>query len=117
MARIKRATMAIKRRRRMLKRTKGYLNARSHKYAEAKEAFLKAGRYAYRDRRKKKGEFRALWQIRINAAVREYGLSYSKFIGLLKKEGVELDRKVLAALAMDHPKVFKAIVDLVTRPS
>ncbi len=79
----------------------------------ARNAHERGLRYAYRDRRKKKGNFRALWIQRINAGVRQYGLSYSEFMGKLSKAGIELDRKVLADLAMNHPKAFEAIVEKV----
>ena len=111
MTRIKRGVMANKRRKKVLKKAKGYLNARSKKYKAAKEALMKAGTYAYRDRKAKKRTMRALWQIRINAKVREYGLSYSKFIHALKLTKVEIDRKVLSELAVDNPEVFAKIVE------
>lgn len=111
MTRIKRGVMANKRRKKVLKKAKGYLNARSKKYKAAKEALMKAGIYAYRDRKAKKRTMRALWQIRINARVREYGLSYSKFIHALKLTKVEIDRKVLSELAVDNPKIFAKIVE------
>lgn len=111
MTRIKRGVMANKRRKKVLKKAKGYLNARSKKYKAAKEALMKAGTYAYRDRKAKKRTMRALWQIRINAKVREYGLSYSKFIHALKLTRVEIDRKVLSELAVDNPEVFAKIVE------
>ena len=102
--------MANKRRKKVLKKAKGYLNARSKKYKAAKEALMKAGTYAYRDRKAKKRTMRALWQIRINAKVREYGLSYSRFIHALKLAKIEIDRKVLSEIAMNNPEVFKNIV-------
>lgn len=110
MARVKRGTLAHKRRKRMLKRTKGYLYGRSKKYRAAKEAWIKAGRYSYRDRRNKKRDARALWQIRISAGCKEAGWSYSKFMGALKKAKIELDRKILADLAANHPAVFAQLV-------
>ncbi|MFA5107123.1 MAG: 50S ribosomal protein L20 [Patescibacteria group bacterium] len=109
--RIKRGPQHVKRRRNLLKLTKGYRWGRKSKIRLAKVAVLKAGVHAYRDRRKKKRNFRQLWQLRINAAVRPHGLSYSKFIDGLKKNKIELDRKILATLAMEHPKVFEAIVN------
>lgn len=90
---------------------------RKNKIKLAKTAAIKAGKYAYRDRKKKKSEFRALWQVRINAAIRPAGLSYSKFIALLKAKNIELDRKILATLAADHPAVFKAVVKEVLKKS
>jgi len=110
MPRVKRGTSHVKRRKRLLKSTKGYKWGRKKKIKLAKPAQLKAGVYAYRDRRTKKREIRKLWQIKINAAVRQEGLTYSKFIDLLKKNKIELDRKILADLAENNPKVFKAIV-------
>ncbi len=110
MPRVKRGTTHVKRRKRLLKTTKGYHWGRKKKIRLAKPAQLKAGVYAYRDRRTKKREFRKLWQIKINAAVRQEGLTYSKFIDLLKKNKIELDRKILADLAENHPKIFKAVV-------
>ena len=103
--------MANKRRKKVIKKAKGYLNARSKKYKAAKEALMKAGVYAYRDRKAKKRTMRALWQIRINAGVREYGLSYSRFIHALKLTKIEIDRKVLSEIAISNPEVFKNIVE------
>jgi large subunit ribosomal protein L20 len=99
-----------KRRNKLLKQTKGYFGRRKNVYTVAKNAHEKALSYAYRDRRKKKGNFRALWIQRINAAVREHDMSYSEFIGKLNKAGIELNRKVLADLAMNHPQAFEEIV-------
>jgi large subunit ribosomal protein L20 len=99
-----------KRRKRLLKQTKGYFGRRKNVYTVAKNAHEKALSYAYRDRRKKKGNFRALWIQRINAAAREHDMSYSEFMGKLNKAGIELNRKVLADLAMNHPKAFEEIV-------
>jgi len=111
MTRIKRGVMANKRRKKVIKKAKGYLNARSKKYKAAKEALMKAGVYAYRDRKTKKRTMRGLWLIRLNAGVREYGLNYSKFIHALKLSNVELDRKVLSQIAVENPKIFKSIVE------
>lgn len=107
--------MHLKRRRNLLKRTKGYRWGRKSKITLAKVAARKAGVYAFAHRRDKKGDFRKLWQIQINAAVREQGLSYSKFIDLLKKNKIELDRKILAELARDYPAVFKKVVEAVKK--
>jgi len=115
MPRVKRGKSHLKRRKRLLKTTKGYRWGRKKKVKLAKPAQLKAGVYAYRDRRNKKRDKRSLWQVKINAAVRPEGLSYSKFINLLKKNKIELDRKVLADFAENHPKVFKAIVEEVNK--
>ncbi|NNK72061.1 MAG: 50S ribosomal protein L20 [Flavobacteriaceae bacterium] len=101
------------RRKRVIKQAKGYFGRRKNVYTVAKNAVDKAMQYAYRDRRNKKRTFRALWITRINAGAREHGMSYSKFMGLLKVNNIELNRKVLADLAMNDPKAFKAIVDKV----
>lgn len=110
MPRVKRSVQKRKRKKKIIKQAKGYKWSRKSKYRAAKEALMHAWTYAYRDRRRKKREFRRLWQIRINAACRKEGISYSKFINLLKKANIELDRKILATLAKDHPEIFKAIV-------
>lgn len=110
MTRIKRGTTSLKRRRKVLKQTKGYKWGRKSKERAAKEALLHAHTHAFHDRRKKKRDFRKLWQIKINAASRMEGLSYSKFIDLLKKNNIGLDRKILANLAEKQPEVFKKIV-------
>jgi len=113
MPRVKRGVMHSKRRKNVLKQTKGFRWGRKKLIKVAKTAVLKAGAYAYRDRRAKKRSARALWQVQLNAAVREYGLSYSKFIAGLKKARIEMDRKVLAILAQKHPAVFAKIVEKV----
>ena len=115
MARVKRGVHHSHRRRNILRKVKGYKWGRKSKLKLAQTAILKAGRYAYNDRRKKKGEFRKLWTLRINAAVREHGMTYSRFINALKISKVELDRKVLADLAMNHPLLFKAVVEKVKK--
>lgn len=99
-----------KRRKKILKETRGYFGARKNVWTVAKNAYEKALEYSYRDRKVKKREFRSLWIQRINAGVRQYDLSYSEFMGLLNKKGIKLNRKVLADLAMNHPKSFKAVV-------
>lgn len=99
------------RRRKILKLAKGYWGRRKNVWTVAKNAVEKGLVYAYRDRKQKKRDFRALWIQRINAASREHGMSYSQFIGKLNKSGVELNRKVLADLAMNDPQAFKAVVD------
>jgi len=101
------------RRKKVLKLTRGNFGARKNVWTVAKNTWEKGLQYAYRDRKVKKRNFRALWIQRINAAVRTEGLSYSQFIGLLKKANVEINRKVLADLAMNHPIAFKAVVDKV----
>ncbi|MBN1990440.1 MAG: 50S ribosomal protein L20 [Bacteroidales bacterium] len=99
------------RRKKILKQTKGNFLARRNVYTVAKNTLEKGLTYAYRDRKKKKIEFRALWIQRINAAVRMYGMSYSEFMGKIHEKGIEINRKVLADLAMNQPEAFKAIVD------
>ena len=101
------------RRKKVLKAVKGQFGRRQNVWTVAKKADEKGGQYAYRDRRAKKRTFRALWITRINAGVREYGMSYSVFMGKLHEKNIELDRKVLADLAMNNPEAFKAIVELV----
>ena len=103
------------RRKRLMKLTKGYFLSRNNVWTVAKNAHEKALTYAYRDRRVKKRNFRALWIQRINAAVRLHDMSYSQFMGLVHKKGIELNRKVLADLAMNHPKAFEAIVKEVNK--
>jgi large subunit ribosomal protein L20 len=104
-----------KRRKKILKQAKGYFGARSKVYTVAKNAVERGLQYAYRDRKQKKRNFRSLWITRINAAAREHGLSYSQFMHALNKQGIELNRKVLADLAMNEPQAFKAIVDAVNK--
>lgn len=108
--RVKRGIMHAKRRRNLLRQTKGYMWGRKNKIKLAKVAILKAGVHAYRDRKRKKREFRKLWNIQINAAVREHDLNYSKFIYGLKKARIDLDRKILANLAEHNPEVFAEVV-------
>ncbi|MFJ4197924.1 50S ribosomal protein L20, partial [Pseudomonas sp. NPDC089534] len=100
-----------KRHKKILKLAKGYYGARSRVFRVAKQAVIKAGQYAYRDRRQKKRQFRALWIARINAGARINGLSYSRFIAGLKKASIEIDRKVLADLAVNEKAAFAAIVE------
>ena len=97
----------------ILKQTKGYFGARKNVWTVAKNAYEKGLTYAYRDRRNKKRNFRALWIQRINAAARLYDMSYSQLMGALHKNGIEINRKVLADLAVNNPEAFKAIVDRV----
>lgn len=103
------------RRKRILKLAKGYYGRRKNVWTVAKNAVEKGLQYAYVGRKQKKRNFRALWIQRINAGARKYGLSYSKFIGLLKEKNIGLNRKVLADLAMNHPEAFKAVVDTVKK--
>ncbi|MZQ48927.1 MAG: 50S ribosomal protein L20 [Bacteroidales bacterium] len=101
------------RRKKVLSQTRGNFGSRKNVITVAKNTLDKGMQYAYRDRRKKKGEFRSLWIQRINAGVRQYGMNYSQFIGKLEKKGIELNRKTLADLAMHHPEAFRAIVEKV----
>lgn len=113
MTRIKRGVAASKRRKNLIKRAKGFDNRRSTNFALAREALLKADTYAYRDRRNKKRDQRALWLVRVNAALRENGTTWSKFAAILKKEGIELNRKVLSEIAIKSPAAFdKMVADL-----
>ena len=112
MARIKRAINAKKKRRTILKRAKGYYGAKSRSYRKAKEQVRHSLQYMYRDRRNKKRNVRRLWITRINAAARINGLSYSVFMNGLKKAGVELDRKVLADMAVNDAEAFAAVVEI-----
>jgi large subunit ribosomal protein L20 len=111
MARVKRGVTASARHKKILKKAKGYYNARRKVFRAAKQAVIKAGQYAYRGRRLKKRDFRALWIQRINAATRLHGLTYGRFIDGLGKAGVEVDRKMLSDLAIRDPEAFKALVD------
>ncbi len=112
MSRVKRAVGAHKKRRKILKMAKGYMWGRKNRYRQAKDAVKHALVHAYVDRRKKKRNARRLWNIKINSAVREQGLTYSRFIAGLKKANIELDRKVLADLAQNNPNIFAEIVAL-----
>ena len=109
MTRVKRSIHARKKRRATLKLAKGYRGDASRHYRQAKEAVLKADQYSYRDRRNRKRDFRRLWITRINAAARQEGLSYNQFVNGCRKAEIELDRKVLAELAVNEPAAFKAI--------
>lgn len=111
MARVKRGVIARRRHKKILKQAKGYYGARSRVIRVAKQAVTKAGQYAYRDRRQRKRQFRALWIARINAGARTNGLSYSRFIAGMKKAAIEIDRKVLADLAVHDKGVFAALVE------
>jgi large subunit ribosomal protein L20 len=110
MARVKRGTTTHARHKRILEQAKGYYGRRTNTIRIAKQAVEKAGQYAYRDRKVKKRNFRALWIQRINAAVREEGLTYGVFMHGIKLAGIELDRKVMADIAMNEPESFKAII-------
>ncbi len=113
MTRVKRGVMAHKRRQKIIKQAKGFKWGRKSKYKLAKDALKHAWVHAYVDRKKKKRNFRQLWQIKINAASRAQGLTYSQFINKLKKAKIEIDRKILAHLAEKEPEVFKKIVEKV----
>jgi len=117
MARVKRGVVARRRHRKILNRAKGYYGARRKVYRVAKQAVIKAGQYSYRDRRQRKRDFRSLWITRINAAAREHGMSYSRFINGLKRAEVEIDRKVLADLAVHDKAAFKALAYMTRLPS
>ncbi len=112
MARVKRSVNAQKKRREVLDQASGYRGQRSRLYRKAKEQLLHSYAYAYRDRRARKGDFRGLWIQRINAAAREQGMTYNRFINGLKNAGVEVDRKNLADLAVNDPTAFAALVDI-----
>lgn len=110
MPRVKRGTISVKRRNNILKRVKGYRFGRKNKEKLANEAIAHAGRNAFRDRRAKKRDWRKLWTTKINALANELGISYSKLIGALKKEEIEIDRKILSELADTEPQIFEKIV-------
>ncbi|MEZ5557810.1 MAG: 50S ribosomal protein L20 [Pseudomonadales bacterium] len=111
MPRVKRGVASRARRKKVLKQARGYYGARSRQFKVAKQAVIRAGQYAYRDRRQRKRQFRALWIQRINAAAREHGLSYSRFIAGLKKAAIEVDRKVLADIAMHEKDAFAVLAE------
>ena len=111
MPRVKRSVVARARHKKILAQAKGYRGRRKNVYRVAKQAVMKAGQYAYRDRRQRKRQFRALWIVRINAAARELGLTYSSFMNGLKKAAIEIDRKVLADLAVFDKPAFAAIAE------
>ena len=113
MPRVKRGVTARARHKKMIAMAKGYRGRRNNVYRVAKQAVMRAGQYAYRDRRNKKRDFRALWIQRINAAARECGMKYSTFMGALKKSTIEIDRKVLADMAVFDMAAFKALVERV----
>jgi len=111
MARVKRGVIARRRHKKILNLAKGYYGARSRTFRVAKQAVIKAGQYAYRDRRQRKRQFRALWIVRINAASRANGLGYSRLIAGLRKASIALDRRVLADLAVHDKSAFAAVVE------
>lgn len=112
MTRVKRGVVAKKRHKKILSLAKGYRGRRGNVYRVAKQAVMKAGQYAYRDRRQRKRQFRSLWIVRINAVCREFGMSYSKFINGLLKANVAIDRKVLSELAVSDKNAFQKFVDI-----
>ncbi len=111
MTRVKKGVNALKNRRKTLSKTKGYVFGRKSKERQANEAIFHAGSYSFAHRRDKKGDFRRLWNVRVSAALKESGLSYSKFISLLKKKDIALDRKILSELAAQYPETFKKVVE------
>jgi large subunit ribosomal protein L20 len=111
MPRVKRGVAARRRRNRILREARGYYGSRNHLLKTAREAVEKGWKYAYRDRKQRKRNFRVLWIARINAAAREHGLSYSRFMHGLKQAGVEMDRKVLAELAVSDPQAFGVLAE------
>ncbi len=111
MPRVKRGVTAHARHKKVLKKAKGYQGARSKVFRVAKQAVTKAGQYAYRDRRQRKRQFRALWIVRINAGAREFGMSYSRFMDGLKRANIDIDRKVLADLAVSDRQAFGQLVE------
>ena len=113
MVRVKRGKTALKRRKRLIKYAKGFRWGRKSKYRAAKEALLHSRSHSFRDRRAKKRDFRRLWQTQISAACRQLGISYSRFIHGLKKNKIEIDRKILSELAKNQPKIFEKIVEKV----
>ena len=115
MPRVKRSVHGRKKRREILAQAKGYYGARSRRYRVAKEQVMHSGVYAYRDRRDRKGQFRRLWITRIGAAARQGGMTYSTFVSGLGRAGVELDRKILADLAVTDPAAFASLVDVARR--
>jgi len=113
MTRVKKGVNALKNRRNILRKVKGYRHGRSTKERQANEAIFHAGTYSFAHRKDKKGDFRRLWNVRVSALLKENGFSYSKFIPLLKKNNIALDRKIFADLAEHHPKTFKKILESV----
>jgi len=114
MTRVKKGVNALKSRKNILRKVKGYRHSRSTKERQANEAIFHAGTYAFAHRRDKKGDFRRLWNVRMSALLKDNGMSYSKFIPLLKKNNIALDRKILSELANSHPETFKKILESVS---
>jgi large subunit ribosomal protein L20 len=115
MVRVKRGKIARKKRKRLLKKVKGFKWGRKKRYRLAKQALTKALIHAYVDRKRKKREFRRLWQTQISAACKKFGISYSKFINLLKQKKIELDRKILAEISKNYPEIFEKIIKEVSQ--
>ena len=115
MTRVKRGTTSMKRRRNVLRQTKGFRNKRGSKEREAREALVKAGSHAFAHRKDKKNDFRHLWTVRMTAGLKKHDLSYSKFMGMMKKKGIMLNRKMIALLAEEHPAVFDRLVKEVSK--
>ncbi|MEK7582040.1 MAG: 50S ribosomal protein L20 [Patescibacteria group bacterium] len=113
MPRVKRGTTAMKRRRNILKKVKGYRFGRSKKESAAREAIVHAGKYAFAHRRDKKNDMRRMWQVKMGAVLRKNGMSYSKFMGAMNKKGIKINRKMLALLAEKHPESFKRLVSYI----
>ena len=113
MTRVKKGVNALKTRKNILRKVKGYKHGRSTKERQANEAIFHAGTYSFAHRKDKKGDFRRLWNVRMSALLKENGMSYSKFIPLLKKNNINLDRKVLSELAQNNPETFKKILESV----
>lgn len=113
MTRVKKGVNALKSRKNILSKVKGYRHGRGSKERQANEAIMHAGSYAFAHRKDKKGDFRRLWNVRISAILKENGLSYSKFISALKKSNIALDRKILSSLAQSHPETFKKVIETV----
>ncbi|KKT14602.1 MAG: 50S ribosomal protein L20 [Parcubacteria group bacterium GW2011_GWF2_44_8b] len=116
MTRVKKGVNALKSRKNILRKVKGYRYGRSKKERQANEAIMHAGTYSFEHRRDKKGDFRRLWNVRLSALLKENGVSYSKFIPLLKKADIVLDRKILAEIALKQPEVLKKILETVSSP-
>ncbi len=117
MVRVKSGILTKKKHRKVLELAKGYWMTRHKQFKKAKEAVLHAGEYAFAGRKMKKRNFRSLWIVRLNAAVRSFGLTYSKFINLLKNKKIDIDRKILSQIVVEHPIVFKNIVNQLTSKS
>lgn len=116
MTRVKKGVDALKTRKNILRKVKGYRHGRSTKERQANEAIVHAGTYSFAHRKDKKGDFRRLWNVRLSAILKENGLSYSKFIPMLKNKEIALDRKILSEIALKHPETLKKILETVSQP-